>query len=97
MSEGIVLEIIGGFFAVTAVIITGYFNRQKQNADLDKKFQEQTLKIAGQFEKHLAVIEEKIKSITDKLKDFDDITKMVHEHDKYIAVRQALDKRENEQ
>lgn len=96
MSEGLAIEIVGGIFAVVAVIITGYFNRQKQNAELDKKFQEQTLKIAGEFEKHLAVIEEKIKVITDKLKDFDEITKMVHEHDKYIAVMQALKKKENE-
>ena len=94
--EGYLGEIITGLFGVAAVVITGYYNSQKQSSKIENQFQKQNLEISGQFEKHLAVIDEKIKSITDKLKDFDDITKMVHEHDKYIAVRQALDKKDHE-
>ena len=69
--EGYIGEIITGLFGVVAVVVTGYYNSQKQSSKIENQFQKQNLEISGQFEKHLAVIDEKIKSITDKLKDFD--------------------------
>lgn len=100
MSEGITIELIGLFgglvTAVVAAVIAIKNEHNKLITELDKRQSVSDARSSAQLEKFQAVIEEKFTGIADKLKNFDEITRMVHEHDKYIAVRQALDKKEHE-
>ena len=97
MTEGITIELIGVLGGIIIAIIgTVTAVRNEHNkliSELDKRQSVSDAKSTAQLEKFQAVIEEKFTGITDKLKNFDAITKMVYEHEKYIAVQQALEKK----
>jgi hypothetical protein len=71
MTEAIIVSLITGVFSVIAVGITNHHSNQKITLQLDK---------------HLAVIDEKLKEMSDRMDKFDETAKLAYKHDKDIAV-----------